>query len=80
MAKLKKYASIYRHMGREHTLYVRATSFEHAEQIISEAYHSKNVSAIDFDCDITHEEKLVRIRDSYYNGEVEQVVLSIPLP
>lgn len=77
---MKKFASIYRHMGKTYSLYVKANTFEHAEQIISEAYHSKNLSTIDFDCDITHEEKLMHIRDSYHNGGVEQLVFSIPLP
>lgn len=76
---MKKFACIYRHMGKEYVLYVRAESFQHAESIVESAYRSKNLSAVNFDDNFTLEEKLLRIRDAYFNGEIEQVVLTIPL-
>jgi hypothetical protein len=74
---VKKFACIYRHMGKEYCLYVRAKSFENAESIIDHAYLSNNLSAIDFDENFTLEQKLLRIRDAYFNGDIEQVVFTL---
>jgi len=74
---VKKFACIYRHMGKEYVLYVRARNFENAESIVDHAYLSNNLSAIDFDDNFTLEEKLLRIRDAYFNGEIEQVVFTL---
>lgn len=76
----KKFASVYRHMGKQYTLYVEAYSFDHADYILETAYSSNDMSAIDFGDNYTEEEKRFRLRDSHFNGQTEQVVFSFSVP
>ena len=77
---MKKFACVYRHWGKEHTMKVRARDFDHAKEIIEAAFQSGNYSSVDFEDDFDYDEQTARIRSARYNGEIEQVILSIPLP
>ena len=75
---MKKFASIYRHEGKEHTAYVYANDFDHAESIIDLAFRTNNLSLIDFiDDSFTEDDKRLRLRSMFYNGEVERVILTL---
>jgi len=77
---VKKYTSQYRYNGKEYCLSLKAKSFDHANNMIENAYRTGDLTSIDFETPgLTHEEKLLRIRCSYFNGETQQVILTVPL-
>lgn len=67
-------------MGKTHVLYLKALDFKHARDILDEGYRYNIIDLFDFADRFTDEEKKLRLRDAYYNGEIMEVVLSIPIP
>lgn len=77
---MKKFAVVYNHWGKQHVMYLRAASFDDAEKRLKDAYNAVDIRTIDFADDFTYEEKVLRLRSAVYNGRVEQLILSIPVP
>lgn len=76
---MKKFAVVYNHRGKQHVMYLRAVSFDDAERKLRACYETHDIKSIDFADKFSDEEKLLRLRSARYNGQVEQVVLSVPL-
>lgn len=77
---MKKFGCEYRHVGKTHILYLKAKNFEDARNILNEGFRTNNIDMFDFGESFSKEEKRIRLRDAYYNGNLMELILKIPLP
>ena len=66
-------------MGKRHVLYFKANDFPHAKSILEYGYAHNRTDLFDFADNYSESEKKVRLRDAKYNGELGQVILSVPI-
>lgn len=76
---MKKFCCEYNHKGKRYVLYLKAADFSHAESVLEYGYVHNRTDLFDFADNYSESEKKVRLRDARYNGELGQVVLSVPL-
>jgi hypothetical protein len=77
---MKKFVCEYNHMGKRYVLYLKATDFIHAQTVLTYGYLNNKLDLFDFADNYTTEEKKLRLRDAQFNGELMEVVFSVPLP
>lgn len=61
-------------------MYFRAYDFDHAREQLDDGFRNNRIDRFDFADRYTDEQKKLRLRDAYYNGELSEVILTIPLP
>ncbi len=77
---MKKFSCEYNHMGKRYVLYFKALDFSHAEDILEYGYIHNRLDLFDFSDNYSEAEKKTRLRDARFNGELGQVILSVPVP
>ena len=75
MNKLKPHTIEYRHMGKTYTMALEAESIEDAEARLRSAYESGDYSELS----IGYEDEAERVRSARFNGEGQEVVVSLPV-
>ena len=77
---MKKFSCEYNHKGKRYVLYFKASSFDNAKDTLEYGFLHNRLDLFDFADTYTEAEKKVRLRDARFNGELSEVILSIPVP